>query len=144
MGFWTDILGNTKGLDDAVDVIAYADPHHVVLVVECTTGGLNDRGKLDKLVRRSREVKAAVGSHEVMPVIVTSRDKSSIGQDILSQASKEKVCVLAKGDLSDLLEMGTANKEVSEALGFLRSCVPESTKMVPGSPFPSHRKIQRR
>lgn len=144
LGFRVDILGTTKGLNAAVDMIAYGDPRPVVLVVECTTGGLNDRGKLDKLVRRSREVKAVVGSHQVMPVIVTSRDRSAIGDGAFEQAREEMVCVLAKGDLSDLFEMASANKEISEVLDFLGSCVPEKSKMVLSSPIPSVRKMRHR
>jgi len=143
LGFGTDVLGNAKNLDAAVDVIAYADPHPVVLVVECTTGPLNDRGKTEKLIRRARAVKKAVGSRRVIPVIVTSQDRTAIAPHVLEQVGKKRVCVVGKNDLSDLLLMASANAELSEVLGVLEYLIPDRADMSRGSP-PAFRSKKRR
>ena len=66
------------GVDEAALVVVR---RHVVAVIECTGGVLNQRDKLSKQVVQARDIGEKVPGQEVRIVVVTSLKGSSNGKE---------------------------------------------------------------
>lgn len=100
LGFSVDVLGG-KLMRDNPDLLAMT-PSGNIVVVECTTGGINADGKLTKLLTRLATLQeklqqAGHGHVKCLPILVTSRRRASITD--LEAATNAGIAV---GSLEDL------------------------------------------
>jgi len=121
LGFCVDALSGDRRMGDAVDLIGYAESASVVMAVECTTGSIDAGGKLGKLVSRTRRIRSALPSHEVMPVLVTALPKELISEAELRSAAEDALVVVTRDDALELFEMLAESPTVLRVLDFLRS-----------------------
>ena len=103
-------MGTTKLLKEGPDILA-STPSGNLLVVECTTGLLNEGNKLAKLTRRTILIKeklmASGYSHLVVqPIITTTLPRNSVVTD-LEDAGKASIAVVCKEELESLLNENT-------------------------------------
>lgn len=107
LGYSVVHLGNTRGMEEAADLLATTPGGHLA-VIECTTGMLKAENKLSLLHDRAQAVRrglnASANRHlKVMTVIVTSQPRADIEVD-LEQAEKLGILVLTRESLEQLLE----------------------------------------
>lgn len=107
LGFSVVHFGQTKGIQDAVDLIATAPSGHVALI-ECTTGLLKAESKLsilhDRLQGARRALDASGNRHlRVLPVIVTSQPRSDILAD-LETAERLGMYVIAREEIDSMIQ----------------------------------------
>jgi hypothetical protein len=107
LGYSVVHLGNTRGMEDAADLLAATPVGHLA-VIECTTGMLKAENKLSLLHDRAQAVRrgldaSANGYQRVMTVIVTSQPRADIEVD-LEQAEKLGILVLTRENLELMLE----------------------------------------
>jgi hypothetical protein len=124
VGFHVDLLSGDKRLENAPDVMIFAPSTHICIAVECTTGSLDSKGKLGKLVARANALSGAVPGTEVWAVIVTALSRNQLSSGDLERAAADDLVVLAQEDLTELLLMASNGAAVSDVLGFLRSKIP--------------------
>lgn len=110
LGFAVAHMGTTKLLKEGPDILA-STPSGNLLVVECTTGLLNEGNKLAKLTRRTILIKeklmASGYSHLVVqPIITTTLPRNSVVTD-LEDAGKASIAVVCKEELESLLNENT-------------------------------------
>jgi len=106
LGFSTLGYGIMRGFTDGPDVIAFT-PSKQVVVLECTTEGLNHKDKLTKLIRRTKLVseefaKADCGDVQVQPVIATLSKRNEV-QSELDDAARFGVAVFTNESLEAAL-----------------------------------------
>ncbi len=105
LGFNVAHLDGVKGLDDVPDIIA-TTPNGHYLVVECTTGILQDDRKIPRLYDRTEKVRNSlqVSNHffDVLPVIVTSKTKAEVASEI-ETTEKHGIFVITKEDIEKMI-----------------------------------------
>lgn len=106
LGFSVTQVDSMSKMQDAADILAVTPQGHYA-VVECTTGLLKEDNKLPKLHDRAQLVKKSLQSaghqiFEVLPVIVTTKSRDEVKPE-LEQAEKHGILVVAREDLSELL-----------------------------------------
>jgi hypothetical protein len=92
---------------DAPDILALSTARHVY-VIECTTGDINSRGKLQRLSDRTRQVREKLSNTSnppvgVIPVIFTSllREETAMHWDT---AATFRIAVVARENIIGLLD----------------------------------------
>ena len=106
LGFSVSHLGTSPRLQDAPDIVAAASNGNL-LVIECSTRGINHKNKLNKLASRAgiiRERLQASGlAHiEVLPIMVSAITKKEL-QPEFEAASRYDVGVVCAEDIEELL-----------------------------------------
>ncbi len=119
-GFQVDQLSTDKRLSDAVDLMAHAPRQQVCLVVECTTGSVDLRGKLGMFVKRIEEVRRAVSEVKVIGVLVTSTPLAGTSQADLARAHADALVVVTGDDLGRLLQLVRAGTSAGAVLEYLQ------------------------
>jgi hypothetical protein len=127
-GFAVDSYAGDSRLSDAVDVLAHAPEHRLLLVVECTTGPLQSRdGKLSRLAMRAKAVSTALqtpGGDEsetrVVAVMATSLARSELGQWDQTGAEADDIVVLDNGALAQLLAIARGGQGPAAVLALLQ------------------------
>ena len=107
LGFSVVHFGQTKGIQDAVDLIATAPSGHVALI-ECTTGLLKAESKLsilhDRIQGARRTLDASGNQHlRILPVIVTSQPRADIMAD-LEAAERLGIYVIAREEIDSMIQ----------------------------------------
>ncbi len=105
-GFAPLHLGLNSRTRDFVDIVAFSRGGNV-LVVECTTGRLDEDQKLSKLTDRTTKIhlnlkEIGYGAVLVQPVIVTMRPKAAV-QPELERAGEAGIAVVCQEQLQQLL-----------------------------------------
>lgn len=105
-GFSVAHLGTNTRTQDAVDILATTPAGNFALV-ECTTGVISTDKKVANLLSRKavvleRLVRANQNQVHVLPVVVTSRGRDEVAQEI-GPAQQRGVLVLTRDDLVDML-----------------------------------------
>ncbi len=147
LGFSVVHFGQTKGIQDAVDLIATAPNGHVALI-ECTTGLLKTESKLSILYDRSQGVRRTLDASKnrhlrVLPVIVTSQPRADILAD-LEATEKLGIYVIALEEINSMIQHTLlpynadnlfldAERSVKEALARYETLVPNNNQ--PDLPF---------
>lgn len=138
LGFSIAHLGANTRTQDAVDILA-TTPNGNFALVECTTGVISTDKKVANLLSRKAVVleRLARASHNqvrVLPVIVTSKGRDEVVQEI-QPAQERGVLVLTRDDLVDLLNrtdmLPDADQLYSEAEKRLAGSV-ETEPTLPG------------
>lgn len=107
LGFNVSHHGVIKKLQDGPDLVA-STSNGSILVVECTTQLLNEKGKLGKLVSRTRRLAqhlhtSGYGDVPIRPIIVTALPRTQI-QAGLDEAGRCDVAVACKEDLETFIK----------------------------------------
>ncbi|MFK3689425.1 hypothetical protein ACI2J4_03975 [Agrobacterium tumefaciens] len=107
LGFSAVHMGDTEGYSDGPDILAMA-PNGNILVVECTTGGLKDHLKMQKLLDRSVMIKNHLHnigkSHlRVLPIMATTRPTTEVKGD-LESFNKNGIVTWTQDDLRPALD----------------------------------------
>lgn len=110
LGFSVSHYGKLSNMEDGPDIIAIT-PSGNVGVIECTTGLLNAKDKLAKLLQRTTLIKenlrkAGHGYFPVQPVIVTALPKNEVKAG-LEQAGENGIAVICKENIEELLKRVT-------------------------------------
>jgi len=105
-GFSTSHYGKLSNMQDGPDILAITPTGNVV-VIECTTGLINTKDKLAKLVQRTtvikeQLVKAGHGHLAVQPVIVTAMKRNEVEAD-LERAGENGIAVICRENIEELL-----------------------------------------
>ena len=73
-----------------------------MLVIECTLGSLDTRGKVGKLIARSEQMRSQLPGSEVITVLATASTRAALSKAEVEKAERDDVVVLAQEDLQDL------------------------------------------
>lgn len=123
LGFQAVHMGPEGELSNAPDVIVF-DPYSVgAYAVECTIGSIDAGGKLGKLVQRTRELERVLG-RSVEPVLVTSASRAALSAADLRDAGRDRISVVAREDLEDLLTLATTGSPTRDAAAMLTELIP--------------------
>jgi len=136
-GFQVIRLSGDKRLEEGVDLVAHVPGGSVCLAIECTTGPLDSNGKLGKLVARAEGLRRDCPSLDVQAVIMTTLDAAQVLQTDRDTASDERVAVLCREDLEELVALVLGGGELSEVLSWMRTRVPRKPPKSP--PFAGRR-----
>ncbi|MDE2676437.1 MAG: hypothetical protein OXI76_00875 [Gemmatimonadota bacterium] len=102
LGFHVHPLSGHTRRGEAVDHIAHAPGSAVMLVIECTVGSLDTRGKLGKLIARSEYMRGQFPDCEVITILATASARGALSKAEVEKAERDDVLVLAQEDLQDL------------------------------------------
>ncbi|MBD9448904.1 hypothetical protein [Rhizobium sp. RHZ01] len=121
--------GQIPKLTDAPDILALSDRDHLY-VVECTTGDINAKGKLQKLADRTKAIAHSLSASvsrpsSILPVVATSLSRQETAAHRL-QAEVLGVALLCKEDLMNLVGQVEAPPSADRLFDFTRSLVPNS------------------
>lgn len=125
-GFQVNRLSGDHRLTDAPDLIAHTESGHMCLALECTTGSINSKGKLGKLVSRVTALQGALSDADVRGALVTSLERSRLSDAELAAAAQDNVIVLAREDLQELLTIAEGGAPIIQVLGYLESRIPRA------------------
>ena len=123
LGFQVDPLAALKGLGDTVDHLAHAPGSAVVLVIECTVGTPDARGKLGRLIARSENARNQLPDSEVIAVLTTARPRAELSKAELDKADVDDVVLLAREDLRELWTAAQAGDTSAQVVRLLRQKV---------------------
>jgi hypothetical protein len=128
LGFGTSHFGIIKKLQNGPDIVAVIPDGNALLMIECTTGLINNKDKLAKLVQRTQALKEKLtqtGYHgiEVYPVIISSLPHEQLAADI-NKAQKLQVSVVAREELEQWFERRTSALNPKETLRQILALVP--------------------
>lgn len=106
LGFSVSHYGHIPKIQQGPDLVI-TTPRGDIGVIECTTGLLNEKHKLAKLVQRTKLIKerlesSGYGYLSIQPIIVSSLTKNEVGAD-LEEAGKHGIAVVCKENLENLL-----------------------------------------
>jgi hypothetical protein len=106
LGFSVAHLGANTRTQDAVDILATTPNGHFALV-ECTTGVISTDKKVANLLSRravvlERLARASQNQVRVLPVIVTSKSREEVAQEI-GPTQQRGVLALTRDDLVEML-----------------------------------------
>ena len=102
LGFLVHPLSGHTRRGEAVDHLAHAPGSSVMLVIECTVGSLDTRGKLGKLIARSEHLRGQIPDREVITILATATERAALSEAEVEKAERDEVVVLAQEDLQDL------------------------------------------
>lgn len=115
------------------DVLAFSNTDRTVLAVECSSEFLGAE-KLAKLVSRSNEIRlylqqvlAEDDVPQVQPVLAVTRRKTTASKNLLDAAREHSVGLLAREDLSDLVDYLAAGEPASVLRSRFDDCFPNGT-----------------
>jgi hypothetical protein len=121
LGFRVDVLAGDLRLKHGPDALAFADSEFALIVIECTTEGLGDLGKLKKLYQRDFRVRRHTRGYDVVPLIATSSERSALSEEEKRRAAADGILVLTRENLVELWSMAVRGVNSSDALSYIRS-----------------------
>lgn len=98
--------GKMAELKDGPDILASSDQGHLY-VIECTTGDINNKGKLRRLYERTNNIRAALANsphrpREILPVMVTSSTKGET-LHCVDELAAYQIALVCREDITGLL-----------------------------------------
>jgi hypothetical protein len=112
---------------DAPDILAISTARHV-FVVECTTGDINSRGKLQRLSDRAKKIRDKLSNSSnppvgVVPVVFTSlpRDETAMHWDT---AATFQIAIAARENIINLLNVLDAPIQLDQLYAGTLSLIP--------------------
>lgn len=115
-----DLTDNPRGAD-TVDGFAFEPQSRVFLIIECTTGALNQDGKLGKLFKRASELRTRITAEPgitVVPVIVTFLNRNDLLDSEVEVAREQRIRILTREDLEQMLELVFNHSPVEKFVEF--------------------------
>jgi hypothetical protein len=121
--------GEIQHLTDGPDILALSASNHLY-VIDCTTGDINNKGKLLKLHERSKKIREAL-SHAtrppiaVLPVVFTSLLRQETAAH-WSMAAALQIAIVAKENILNLFDRIEAPPTAHELYTAALACVPSA------------------
>ncbi|GBE56774.1 hypothetical protein BMS3Bbin16_00985 [archaeon BMS3Bbin16] len=100
-GFSPLHLGD-KRITGEIDVLALTPDKNCLVAAECTVQKIDK--KISPLVEKIGKLREKFKELEIIPVIFTSLPMTSISNGDLEKASQERICVISKEKIDELLE----------------------------------------
>jgi len=126
-GLAVDMFSDDPRAGQAADAVVYDDLTSTTLVVECTTGPLNQDGKLARLKKRMADVREAIGNTgtpRAQAVIASSLLGNRLAAAELEAAGKDSMAVLSREDLERILQLASDGEPPDLTLDLVRDRVP--------------------
>jgi hypothetical protein len=127
LGFTLDVFAGNARIGEGVDALAFHPRDPICLAIECTTGAIASKGKLSKLVARTRELASSLPEFTVHPVVVTSLNRSAVAVADSRAAAADRVIVLSVEDVVHLLAMAARMEPLDQVMAYLYSAIPEAS-----------------
>jgi hypothetical protein len=117
----------SHALRDAPDLVALSTSGSI-LVVECTVGPLDNKGKLGKLAERGLDVRRALEASgttapEIQMVLVSTVSREGAVGD-MENAGKANIAVLCAEDIQELLEMVPSAPDADGVFDHIKARIP--------------------
>jgi hypothetical protein len=124
--------GGIPELQDAPDLLAYSSINDLY-VVECTTGDIDQKGKLQKLRDRTREItqrlqQSPLAIANVLSIVVTSMPRQEIAPH-LTKLEALQIAIFCKEDLDRALERLEVPYTPLELRAMVQAAIP--TRLIP-------------
>ena len=115
---------------DAPDILARSAGGHLY-VIDCTTGDINNKGKLHRLYDRTKAIKETLSRSAqppiaVLPVIMTSLTRQETAAH-WQMATAYKIAIVAREDITGLLTRLEAPPSAEHLYDLAVSCIPEAS-----------------
>lgn len=140
LGLSPMLYGGLAALTDAPDLVAISPTKHLY-VIECTTGDINNKGKMQKLRERTDSIKANLSKTRyqptaIIPLIATSLHKVDTNVH-WATAATFKIGLLCREDIEGLLRQIAAPPSAQALYDLASSLIPSiaSTSDTPELPF---------
>lgn len=109
------------------DILVFSKENEFVLVVECTTREPDLNNKLTKLSTRTKEIENIIDDISVLPILVTSFNRSLINVSDIEKALKEKIALVTSNEISILISMCLEQKSPEQVYDYINSLIPYDT-----------------
>jgi hypothetical protein len=122
-----DLMDNPRG-SDALDGLAFEPKSRILLSIECTTGAIDQDGKLAKLYKRANAVRANLSSEigvEVIPIIVTFLGMDELLESERTIATDHGIHIISREGLEYLYELVISHSPVEKIVELFHTS-PES------------------
>lgn len=126
-GLAVDMLADDPKAGQAADALVFDDSTSNVLVVECTTGPLNQDGKMARLKKRTADIQEALqslGRLQARAVLVCSLQGDRLSTAELDAASRDRMAVLSREDLETILQLALDGEPPDLVLALVLDRVP--------------------
>jgi len=125
--------GNIPELSDGPDILALSNQNHLY-VIECTTGDINNKGKLRHLYDRTKEIKSALQTspyypREILSVMVTSDTKAETRQWVNELASYG-IAIISREEIEALLDQMEAPSAADLLFATLLATIPRQQELI--------------
>ena len=120
LGFHVHPLSGHTSRGETVDHLAHAPGSSVMLVIECTVGSLDTRGKLGKLIARSEHLRGQIPDREVITILATATERAALSEAEVEKAERDEVVVLAQEELQDLWVAAQTGETSVQVVGRLK------------------------
>jgi hypothetical protein len=122
--------GGIPELQDAPDILAYSS-NNDLYVVECTTGDIDHKGKLQRLCDRTRKIatraqQSPIAIANLFSVVFTSLPRTDISPH-LAKLEALKIAVFCKDDIELMIERVEAPPTPEEILTAVQALIPTTT-----------------
>jgi len=122
--------GGIPEVKDAPDILAYSD-NNDLYVIECTTGDIDQKGKLQRLCDRAQDIEARARQSSLlianlMPVVFTSLPRAHITAH-LAKLQALKISVFCREDIEQLLRRMEAPPTLEEVRTTVQAFIPTGT-----------------
>jgi hypothetical protein len=127
-GFVSDQPGDVPEEQNGPDVLVEVPERNLILAIETTVKHLmNDDGKMNRLTKRSADIRLAVKhlNVDVAAVMVVPWPRETLVPVEMAEAEKNSVRVLGNEDLEQLLAMALAHRSLRSIAHFI---IPEAPK----------------
>ncbi len=114
-------------LRDGPDLVAFSENGNI-LVVECTTGPLDNKGKLGKLAQRALDIRNALeasgaGMPEIQTVMMSLVSREGAVGD-MENAGKANIAVLCTEDIQEFLQMVPSAPDANKVFDYIKAHIP--------------------
>ena len=114
-------------LRDAPDLVVLSENGNI-LVVECTIGPLDNKGKLGKLAQRALDIRNALEASgasmpEIQTVMMSLVSRESASGD-MENAGKANIAVLCTEDIQELLQMVPSAPDADKVFDHIKARIP--------------------
>jgi hypothetical protein len=122
--------GGIPELQDAPDILAYSS-NNDLYVVECTTGDIDQKGKLQRLCDRARNIatraqQSPVAIANLFPVVFTSLPRTDISPH-LAKLEALKISVFCREDIEQIIKRVEAPPTPEEIRTAVQALIPTTT-----------------
>lgn len=123
----------SHALRDGPDLVVFSENGNI-LVVECTTGPLDNKGKLGKLTERGLDIRRALEASgttvpEIQTVLISTVSREGAVGD-MENAGKANIAVLCAEDNQELLEMVSSVPDADRVFDHIKARIPVSQASV--------------
>lgn len=123
LGFSVDYLGGSKALSDGADFLAFADDMNLCVVGEVTSSSVDAKGKLGKLVARSRRAADELSNVMIVPIVVSSLERNHVSLADTESAGRDQIAVIAMAEVRELRGILGQHRALERAVAVLLDAV---------------------